>query len=84
MSKGSQYTDSYLNENQRRGGVGQGITPGTYLSSVLRGRAKSFKFQYQNALQRDLESRSDVIRDRSKTGAVAYYLLTDEHEGENS
>ena len=82
MSKGSQYTESYLNENQRRGGVGQGITPGTFLSSVLRGRAKSFKFQYQNALERDLESRPDVVRDRSKTGAIAYYRL--ETEGDQS
>jgi hypothetical protein len=80
--RGSQYTESYLNENQRRGGVGQGITPGTYLSSVLKGRAKSFKFQYQNVLERDLESRSDVIRDRSKTGAVAYYRI--ETEGDQS
>ena len=73
--RGSQYTEDYLLENQRRGGAGQGITPGTYLSSVLRGRAKSFKFQYQNALERDLESRPDVIRDRSKTGAIAYYRI---------
>lgn len=83
MSKGSQYTDDYLAENQRRGGVGQGITPGTFLSSVLKGRAKSFKFQYQNALERDLESRPDVIRDRSITGAIAYYRLEtegDQHE----
>ena len=80
--RGSQYTEDYLNENQRRGGVGQGITPGTYLSSVLKGRAKSFKFQYQNALERDLESRPDVIRDRSKTGAIAYYRL--ETEGDQS
>jgi hypothetical protein len=78
----SQYTNQYLAENQRRGGAGQGITPGTFLSSVLRGRAKSFKFQYQNALERDLESRPDVIRDRSKTGAVAYYLI--ETEGDQA
>jgi hypothetical protein len=80
--RGSQYTESYLSENQRRGGEGQGITPGTYLSSVLRGRAKSFKFKYQNALERDLESRPDVVRGRSKTGAVAYYLI--ETEGDQA
>lgn len=80
MSKGSQYTDSYLNENQRRGGTGKGITPGTYLSSVLKGRAKTFKFRYQNALERDLESRPDVVRDRSKTGAIAYYRIEREDQ----
>lgn len=71
----SQYTDDYLSENQRRGGAGQGITPGTYLSSVLRGAAKKYKGRYQAALERDLERRPDVIRDRSKTGAVAYYQI---------
>lgn len=83
----SQYTNQYLAENQRRGGAGQGITPGTFLSSVLKGRAKTWRHKYLNALERDLETRPDVIRDRSKTGAVAYYLLTDEqieNEGENS
>lgn len=69
----SRYTEQYLNQNQSRGGYGAGITPGTFLSYQLSGLAKKYKARYQRALERDLNSRSDVISGPSKTGASAYY-----------
>jgi len=69
----SMYTEQYLNQNQSRGGYGQGITPGTFLSYQLSGRAMRYKTKYQRALERDLDSRDDVIGGPSKTGASAYY-----------
>lgn len=69
----SMYTEQYLNQNQSRGGYGEGITPGTFLSYQLSGRAKQYKARYQRALERDLDSRDDVIPGPSKTGASAYY-----------
>ena len=67
------YTEQYLNHNQSRGGYGQGITPGTFLSYKLTGRAREYKALYQRALERDLVSRDDVIGGPSITGASAYY-----------
>jgi hypothetical protein len=69
----SRYTEQYLNQNQSRGGYGEGITPGTFLSYQLSGRAMKYKARYQRALERDLDSRDDVIGGPSKTGASAYY-----------
>lgn len=69
----SMYTEQYLNQNQSRGGYGEGITPGTFLSYQLSGLAMKYKARYQRALERDLNSRSDVISGPSKTGASAYY-----------
>lgn len=69
----SRYTEQYLNQNQSRGGYGEGITPGTFLSYQLSGLAMKYKARYQRDLERDLNSRSDVISGPSKTGASAYY-----------
>lgn len=69
----SMYTEAYLDQNQSRGGYGHGITPGTFLSYQLSGRAKQYKARYQRALERDLDSREDVIGGPSTTGASAYY-----------
>ena len=69
----SMYTEQYLNQNQSSGGYGEGITPGTFLSYQLSGRAMRYKARYQRALERDLNSRNDVISGPSKTGASAYY-----------
>jgi hypothetical protein len=72
----SQYTDAYLNENHNRG-LGQGITPGTFLSSQLKGRAKSYATKYRIALERDLNRRiaeGSVLPYASVHGGNAYYL----------
>jgi hypothetical protein len=47
----SQYTDSYLAETAN----GHLITPGTYLTYQLRGRAKQWAGRYHSALVRSLE-----------------------------
>lgn len=78
----SMYTIAYLNGNADRGGYGQGITPGTFLSSQLAGRAKQYKARYQRALERDLDSRNDVIGGPSVTGASAYYWREEEPQTE--
>lgn len=78
----SMYTEQYLNQNQSRGGYGEGITPGTFLSYQLSGRAMWYKARYQQALERDLNSRSDVISGPSKTGASAYYWREEEPKTE--
>lgn len=67
------YTEHYLNENDRRGGDGHGITPLTYLSQTLKGEAKRWSYKYCRVLEADLVSREDVIRGQSKYGATAYY-----------
>lgn len=80
----SMYTVPYLNGNADRGGYGQGITPGTFLSSQLRGQAKKYKRRYQSALERDLDSREDVIGGPSVTGASAYYWREEEPQTEGT
>jgi hypothetical protein len=72
----SQYTDAYLNENHNRG-LGKGITTGTFLSSQLKGRAKSYATKYRIALERDLNRRiaeGSVLPYASVHGGTAYYL----------
>ena len=73
----SMYTEQYLDENDRRG-YGKGITPGTFLNNILKGKAKQFKGRYQRALERDLASRNNVARGHSMHNATAYYWLRNE------
>jgi hypothetical protein len=51
-TRGSQYTEGYLRYNETHNPV----TPGTYLTKVLRGRAKSYGARYEDALVRHLEA----------------------------
>lgn len=67
----SQYTDDYLRENARRG-MGNGLTIGSYLASVLQGKAKKYAGQYVAALEMSV-IRRNAIKGRSKQGGVAYY-----------
>jgi len=69
----SQYTEQYLNENERRGGEGKGITPGSFLGSVLKGNAKRWLAGYRRALEKELLNRNDVFQGRSASNATAYY-----------
>lgn len=71
----SQYTEEYLDENQRRGGDAKGITPGSFLGNVLKGNAKRWLAGYRRALEKELWDRTnvDVIQGRSVSGATAYY-----------
>jgi hypothetical protein len=50
----SQYTDAYLHENRVRG-KDRGLTLKTYLSYVLRGRARSWAYHYYKSLERSLQ-----------------------------
>lgn len=69
----SKYTEPYLDKNARLGGEGKGITPGSFLGSVLKGNARRWILGYRRALEKDLLSRADVIQGRSVSGATAYY-----------
>jgi len=71
----SKYTDAYLDENEQRGGDGCGITPQTYLHTVLKGRAKQWISRYCRIMEKDLSTRADVVRGQSKRGATAYYRI---------
>lgn len=70
----SKYTDSYLDENSRRG-KGMGLTPATFLNYTLKGKAKQYSSTYLRALIHDLKTRPDVIADQSHKGGVAYYRI---------
>ena len=69
----SQYTDEYLAENAKRG-LGNGLTPGTFIQYAVRGRASQFKENYIASLIRSVKRRG-AIADRSKCGKVAYYSM---------
>lgn len=73
MAKESQYTDDYLATNTARG-MGNGLTVGTFLAYVLRGRAKEYKGRYETALINSLERRQGVVKSKSARGGVAWYL----------
>lgn len=74
----SKYTIDYLNENERRGGDGKGITPGTFLGGILKGSAKRWISVYRLALEKDLAARADVVRGHSVSKATAYYWREEE------
>lgn len=65
--RGSQYTDSYLQETSS----GHLITPGTFLAGVLRGRAKTYSGKYERALVRHLQ-RIGCVQTKSVGGGVAW------------
>lgn len=69
--KGSQYTVDYLNYNESN----NPISTSTFLSKVLRGRAKTYKGRYQYALEKELDSmvqEGKVKRGVTKLGAVCW------------
>lgn len=71
----SQYTQSYLEGNRDRG-EGHGLTIGSYLSYVLRGKAKDYAGHYGRALQNALDRRVAVGLAKDGTshgGGTAYY-----------
>ena len=75
MPKGSMYTERYLRENGTRG-EGKGLTPGSYLSYVLHGTAKTYAGRYARALLRDLNERvrtGEARRGDSMCKGLAYY-----------
>lgn len=77
MAKGSQYTESYLRENARRG-FGKGVTVGTFLAYNLRGRAKNYGGRYADALNNDLNRRvkvGEVVGGVSAGNSIAFYPL---------
>lgn len=66
----SMYTERYLDRTEH-----SPITPQTFLSQTLRGRAKVYSFKYYIALQRDLDRRlqdGSVIVVKSVRGSIAY------------
>lgn len=67
----SQYLSDYLSGNASRG-PGKGITVGSYLTYVLRGKAKKYSGHYVRALRNSCE-RSGAIKGPSVQGGVAYY-----------
>lgn len=71
----SKYTVEYLNENQRRGGDGKGVTPGSFLGGKLKGSSRRWLAGYRRALERELISRMhvDIFQGQSVHGATAYY-----------
>lgn len=52
-ARGSMYTDEYLDYTTDS----RVVTPGSYLSRVLRGRAREYAGRYLDVLTRDLETR---------------------------
>jgi hypothetical protein len=72
----SQYIDSYLDENGRRG-PGQGLSIEAYLHGVLTGTAlRMYSDGYVRALRRGCESRvaaGEAVEGRSVNGWFAYY-----------
>jgi hypothetical protein len=69
--RNSQYLSDYLSGNKARG-EGNGLTIGSYLSYVLRGKAKQYSGSYVRALRNSCE-RVGAIEGRSKLGGVAFY-----------
>lgn len=67
----SQYLESYLRENRRRGD-GNGLTVGTFIAYQLRGEAKSWAGRYKQSLENSL-LRNNARRGVSKMGRIAYY-----------
>lgn len=75
MKPKSQYTDRYLKTNAERG-EGNGLTPGSFLTYALMGRAKAYADIYQAALIRALDARveaGEAQRGTSARGRDAYY-----------
>lgn len=82
MARESQYVEGYLYQNWLRG-WGYGLTPGSYLTYVLRGRAKQYTRGYLRALVRACEdrvARSEAVVGLSRMGGVAYYPAGTEQE----
>lgn len=79
MARESQFVDRYLSLNGKRG-WDDGLTIGSYLHSVLGGKARQFSAKYAVALQRACWNRVMTGRARkgtSKLGGTAYYPTLD-------
>lgn len=73
--KNSQYLNDYLDSNRSRGN-GNGLTVGSYLAYVLRGKAKEYSGHYKRALENSLRravSNGDCRIGSSRMGRTAYY-----------
>ena len=71
----SKYLDDYLDANEKAG-RGKGKTPGSYLSTVLKGKAKQYSGGYLKALINALQAavrKGDVEEDVSVGKQTAYY-----------
>lgn len=72
----SMYLESYLAETAS----GHLVTPGTFLASQLRGKAKSYAGQYRRSLMRALEAEPDVKAVQSVAGGVAFVRVQSSQE----
>jgi hypothetical protein len=73
--KTSQYLNDYLAGNRSRGN-GNGLTIGSYLACVLRGKAKQYSAHYHRALENSLRRAMADGACRigaSRMGKTAYY-----------
>lgn len=73
--KNSQYLSDYLASNRSRGS-GNGLTIGSYLTYVLRGKAKQYSAHYHRALENSLRRAMADGTCRigaSRMGQTAYY-----------
>ena len=72
--RNSQYLEQYLEGNDERG-TGNGITIGSFLGKVLKGKAKKYSYGYQKALEASCKRVGAKIG-KSVKGGVAYYPPT--------
>ena len=69
--RNSQYLEQYLEGNDERG-TGKGITIGSFLGKMLKGKAKKYSYGYQKALEASC-IRIGARLGKSVKGGVAYY-----------
>lgn len=69
--RNSQYLSDYLTGNASRG-HGKGLTVGSYITYVLRGKAKKYAGHYVRALRNSCE-RIGAVEGTSARGGVAFY-----------
>jgi hypothetical protein len=69
--RNSQYLEDYLECNDERG-EGKGLTIGSYLAGVLRGKAKQYSSGYHRALEASCKRVGARLGD-SYAGRDAYY-----------
>ena len=72
--RNSQYLEQYLEGNDERG-EGKGITIGSFIGRVLKGKAKKYSYGYVTALEASCK-RVGARLGKSVKGSVAYYPPT--------
>jgi hypothetical protein len=75
MPRESQYSADYLTTNATKG-PGKGITTGTYIAYVVRGRARNYSGRYVRALDNSMgraEAEGRAVRGTSAGGCVCWY-----------